>query len=267
MPFAVLGRAAWHVPLFCSLLLVPLACSDDAAPVDATPAQDTSPDLKPDAGPDLAPADAAWLRPDGRPNAGQLCSSDWDCTAGLSCDTTLPGGMCTAACKVDKDCAGDGLVCHEDRCHPRCSARTPVNPCRKDYVCRLKGTLAACVPDCRVQQACSTAGWLCDANSGLCVDPKGGTIGAPCGTTVGSCDGTPNGVCLSLNTFSGSFCTVPCAPFTMPCPEAISGAQCIGGPSTAPLCVFLCDEKKPTCPNAKLSCQGPLPGGYHVCLP
>lgn len=266
MPSAVPGRAAWPVPLFCSLLLVPLACSDDVTPVDASLVQDTSVDLQPDASPDLTPADAAWLRPDGRTNTGQLCSTDWDCTIGLTCDTALPGGMCTADCKVDGDCKGDGLACHEGHCHARCAARSPVNPCRKDYVCRVEGKHAVCVPDCRVQP-CKAAGWLCDANSGLCVDPKGGTVGAPCGTTVGTCDGTPNGVCLSLNTFSGSFCSVPCAPFTMPCPEAISGAQCIGGPSTAPLCVFLCDPKKPKCPHAKLSCQGPLPGDIHVCLP
>jgi hypothetical protein len=213
---------------------------------------------------DHQPADAPPSRPDGRPNPGQGCTTDWDCTSGLTCDTAQPGGMCTRSCKVEADCDQKRTKCHEGSCHLLCNPRSIVNPCRDKYVCRVSGSKAVCVADCRVVK-CGT-GLVCDGNSGLCVDTSSGTIGAICGVKEGGCDGTPNGVCYTLSTLSKGFCTVPCAPFTKPCPAKIVGAQCVLGSATAPYCAFTCDPKAPKCPNAQLSCQN-LYKKVYVCLP
>jgi len=202
-------------------------------------------------------------RPDGPLTLGLACTTDLECSAGLTCETALPDGMCTRPCTTDAQC-GALFGCHQMRCHPRCNAWSLVEPCRDKYVCRIDGPRAVCVADCRTRP-CST-GWTCDANTGLCVDPAAGTIGAPCGVSAGSCDGTPNGVCVSVNAFTGGFCTIPCSPFTKPCPSQLVNAECLLGSADAPYCAFLCDPKAPSCPRPEMSCVS-LGGGVDVCLP
>lgn len=239
--------------LGCSLPPTSLGGDGGQTP-DAAP---TPPDQAVDLTPDLA------LRPDGGDTLGGPCLVDTDCSTGQRCDTAQPDGMCTRDCKADGDC-GKARGCLEGRCHPRCNPRAILNPCRDKYACQIRENRALCVADCRVRP-CPTSGWVCDAGSGLCVDPSAGTLGAPCGLKTGTCDGTPNGVCYSVNLLKDGFCTIPCSPFTKPCPLELADAECLLGPAEAPLCAFLCDPQAPSCPHPGLSCTSS--GDIDVCLP
>ena len=106
----------------------------------------------------------------------------------------------------------------------------------------------------------------CDKDSGLCLDPKGGGIGAACGVAYGDCSGTPNGVCYSISSLQKPFCTVPCTPFTMPCPVKIKGAYCAAGKNNAELCLFICDPKQPQCPRTDMQCVT-ISQDVSICLP
>lgn len=250
---------------FLSAALGVAACSSSAPPSST----DGQPDAR-DASAadrfvrDRTAQDAPLPRPDGGSTLGQPCTADHECSTGLYCERTLLGGMCTRPCTADSACGGAMAACHQGRCHLRCNPRSIFSPCRADYVCRISGASAVCVPSCK-SQPCAK-GWVCDANTGLCVDSGGGKLGDLCGATEGTCDGTPNGTCVKVSSFKPGFCTVPCAPFTKPCPDSISGSQCLLGTATAPYCAFLCDPKQPKCPGSSLSCQS-LGGGAHVCLP
>lgn len=238
------------------------ACSPPPAPQvvsDAAPAVDQSL-------PDTAPLpDSPPSRPDGRPNLGSTCSADHHCSEGLHCDRSLPDGLCTRTCQTDPECGGGRWGCHDGICLQRCNPRAIIDPCRERYVCRIEGPRALCVADCR-EVTCKT-GWFCESQSGLCVDTSAGTMGAPCGKELGNCDGTPNGVCYSLDPLSGKgFCTIPCAPFTKPCPVQLKTAACVLGRAEAPFCAFLCNPKAPSCPHPQLSCLS-LSKEIHVCLP
>jgi len=242
------------------LLLAAQACSSSAPTVDLQPPdRGAGEQIGPDLSADLAPP-----RPDGPFTLGGACQSDIDCSAGLYCDAALPDGLCTKACSEDAQCGGPRWACLGGRCLSTCNERAIVNPCRDKYVCRVDGTRSLCVVDCRVQP-CGD-GWICDASSGLCVDPTAGSVGAACGANIGNCDGTPNGVCISVSTFGKGFCTVPCSPFTKPCPLQLKNAQCLLGPAQAPYCGFVCDPDAPVCPHPEMSCV-PLGGDLDVCLP
>jgi hypothetical protein len=215
---------------------------------------------------DLKVIDQALRRPDGGSTAGEGCTSDWDCSAGLHCDDTMPDGLCTRPCSADTDCGPkERWGCHDKKCLERCNVRSIANPCRDKYACRTEGNRSLCVPDCRIA-GCAEKGWSCDAATGLCVDPASGTIGAPCGLKTGACDGVPNGVCFTVSSLTDGFCTVPCSPFTKPCPLQLKNAQCVLGPATAPLCAFLCDPKAPDCPHPSMGCVS-YGKDVHVCLP
>lgn len=212
--------------------------------------------------PDGISPDAPLPRPDGGSNTGAPCSSDHHCSTGLSCNRTMPGGFCTHPCSADKDCpAGSG--CQAQQCHPLCKVRALMNPCRKQYVCSILQTRALCIAGCDVA-GCS-AGWTCDAATRLCLNPKGGTWGAECSKSAGDCSGTPNGVCYSVSTYLKAFCTVPCAPFTKPCPAQPAGAYCPASASSGEYCMFFCDPKKPKCPRPDMECKDM--GYTGICLP
>jgi hypothetical protein len=73
---------------------------------------------------------------------GSPCMADTDCTTGLTCNMTFPGGMCTKACAMDGDCAGKGGsvgACITMLCFASCvapdagvltEAGTPKAPCK-----------------------------------------------------------------------------------------------------------------------------------------
>jgi len=258
-------------PPLVLLLVVAGACSNAAVRPDAG-----VPDLaradKPHAPDRTAAADSSppdHARPDGAFTLGGGCASDLDCSAGLACLGDWPGGFCTRSCTGDAECGAPGAKqavssCHEGRCHPRCDPRAAFSSCREGYVCRLSGAKAVCVPDCRVAATCAS-GWSCEKGSGLCYDPASGAVGAACGPTIGTCDGTPNGVCYSLGGFGPGFCTIPCSPFTKPCPLELKGSTCLLGSITAPYCGFICDPASPSCPHPGMSCTAL--GEVHVCLP
>ena len=73
---------------------------------------------------------------------GSPCMADTDCSTGLTCNMTFPGGMCTKACAMDSDCAGKGGsvgACITMLCFASCvgpdagvltEAGTPKAPCK-----------------------------------------------------------------------------------------------------------------------------------------
>lgn len=255
VPGAMLVVAASAWVCFCACNPVP--STTDAGSGDAV---DLRPDLpRPDQRP---PGDLPRLPPDGGSTLGAPCAGDPDCSEGLHCETDQPDGLCTRACTKDQDCGAIG-ACHDGRCHLRCNVRAIFNPCRDKYVCQLDLDHGVCVADCS-HKSCSQTGWTCDASSGLCLDPTSGGLAAACGVDVGGCDGTPNGHCMKLLTFSDGFCTIPCSPFTKPCPLEIEGAECLLPPHVAPFCAFTCDPDAPSCPHPEMECVDA--GGLHVCL-
>ena len=202
---------------------------------------------------------------DGGAGLGAACSTDLDCAGGLACDTSLPHGMCTRPCVVDQDCGGEPRwACWSGRCHVRCNVRAILNPCRTGYVCLLDEGRALCAPDCR-DAGCRTASWVCDEGSGLCVDPSAGKAGDPCAADDERCNGLPNGTCFTLRPSRDGFCTLPCAPFTKPCPGELRDAECLLGSPLARYCAFVCDPEAPRCPHPEMKCVS-LTGGVHVCL-
>ena len=94
---------------------------------------------------------------------GSPCLVDTDCTAGLTCNMTFPGGMCTKACVMDGDCAGRGGsvgACLMMLCFASCvgpdagvltEAGTPKAPCKnKAFDCvpiTVHTPTYACVPN------------------------------------------------------------------------------------------------------------------------
>lgn len=247
----------------CLLLgLLLWGCSDgeEGQTTDARPGDLAAADLGLDRIPqtDLAPP-----RPDGKTNLGAACSADHHCSTGLTCDTSQPNGMCTRSCKADAECGGGvRWGCFSGACRTRCNVRSPLNDCRASYVCRLQAGKASCAADCTAKPCAGTL--TCDKNSGLCLNPKGGSVGAACGTGIGDCSGTPNGVCITLGSMSKAICTLPCSPFTAPCPSSVTGAYCSAGDVKGEYCLFTCDTKAPKCPHKTMICKSV--GNYALCL-
>ncbi|MFH1132009.1 MAG: hypothetical protein V1754_11780 [Pseudomonadota bacterium] len=194
---------------------------------------------------------------------GGPCTYDFHCENNLVCHTEFPGGFCTRPCEKDEQCDKQ-QACFNGKCHVRCNPVMIVDQCRDDYVCRVDGARAVCVPDCRVIGCESN--WMCDEKSELCLDPAGGGFSTACGTNIGNCDGTPNGICLSMGDFFKPICSMPCAPFTRPCPLEIPNMSCAVGGETTNYCVILCHPQREECPFPWLECAQ-LSQGFYVCLP
>jgi hypothetical protein len=60
----------------------------------------------------------------GRPkDIGSPCMATTDCRPGLTCDTTIAGGMCTEACMMDADCVANSRTtsaCVDMKCYATC---------------------------------------------------------------------------------------------------------------------------------------------------
>lgn len=99
---------------------------------------------------------------------GQLGSACGDCVEGLICDTSAPGGYCTAPCQGD--CGASG-------------------------VCYQLGAGAACLRRCAADEECR-GGYTCqgEAGSTVCaVDPAGGAGGEGGGGGAGGAAGEGGG--------------------------------------------------------------------------
>lgn len=74
---------------------------------------------------------------------GSSCDSTTTCNAGLTCQSGLPGGMCTKSCASDADCLGGVCVLTQLICYKACSTD---DVCRSSYSCQPSGTASACLP-------------------------------------------------------------------------------------------------------------------------
>jgi hypothetical protein len=137
---------------------------------------------------------------------GATCSSNTECTGGLTClkssDNLAPGagppnGLCTADCTAQANqtlCKSFGGICvsfsaatNKSYCMEPCTEgkATPADSkChgRLDTVCGALDSpgLFACVPLCATDADCGTR--KCDLGTGLCTDvvTPGAPIGSPC---------------------------------------------------------------------------------------
>jgi len=123
-----------------------------------------------------------------------LCSSDFDCSAGLFC---VDAG-CRAEgteCFTDPDCTEAGEVCVHGWCAPRAVECVEDAGCEDGNIC----TDGACVDGCRTDAQCD-GNRVCDMDRAVCVVP---TPMCPdpcpdhtaCNTSNGQCQ--PDGTCTS----------------------------------------------------------------------
>lgn len=69
----------------------------------------------------------------GPPNVAGTCAANADCDEGLTCDTTVPGGYCTAACTTSGSTDG----------------------CPEESICdAISGSALTCVKICKTADDC-----------------------------------------------------------------------------------------------------------------
>jgi hypothetical protein len=136
-----------------------------------------------------------------RSTVGGPCTVNGDCVAGLSCETSDPGGQCTKACSAASDCPSGGVCNDEGACYKGCSS---------DADCRT-GEGYACVDGTTISGAATK---ICDVPPAA---PTGAAVGAACIANSDCMSG------LSCETSDpGGQCTKSCSAAS-DCP---SGAVC-----------------------------------------
>lgn len=125
---------------------------------------------------------------------GAPCDATRPCGAGLMCETTFPGGYCTADC-TSTECS-EGAICDGTftpfLCLDACDA---TSDCRDGYQCWRGG----CRPPCDSDESCAVDGATCDG--GQCT---GG--GLPNGEACRADTECASGICLS----GRNVCSIPC---------------------------------------------------------
>lgn len=219
--------------------------------------------------------------------AGAACTDDSTCN-GLTCDTSVPGGICTGACSnaasqamEQSMCGGTGSTClaigdgadANTLCTKACRASTATS-CRAGFVCtgfwytHEGGTAdtAGCFPFCATNEHCA-AGEMCNPRTGSC-----GTTGAnnalladgqPC-TIPGTNQPSPcRGICFRM-TDTGT--TGICGSFInlstdRECRDEPTLIQPLGrnGTDNLGICLFRTCSASQCCPNG-LVCEGAAAG-------
>ena len=131
---------------------------------------------------------------------GKACGTTAQCEVGLDCETTFPGGYCTADCASNADC--DSGLCVNDTCLAECGDE---GDCREGYSCVHGGSGRVCAPP-----ALGFHG-----------------LGDAC---VGAADCGGDLTCLEVST-EGHQCTETCTSVL----NCGTGAECVGG-----LCRRIC---------------------------
>jgi hypothetical protein len=69
---------------------------------------------------------------------GGPCTLDADCPAGLECEHTTPGGICTKNCTGDAECGAGNICTDENECYSGCSSDADCPRASSDnrYGCR-----------------------------------------------------------------------------------------------------------------------------------
>ncbi len=258
---------------------------DASIPVDATVPMDVLVDAPVvlDVGPE---------RPSpGTSPAGGPCVANADCRTGLMCDTTVPGGLCTANCRnsisqttEQMQCggAGSGSTCvtsddppdESSFCAQACRAG-PSPGCRPGHVCTGfwashamgRPDAPGCVPFCFTNADCLPTE-VCNVRTGSCgargSSPTALADGQPCGIPAPGAPSPCRGVCFRVTT--GGTLGVCGSIIDL----ALSSA-CPDGPTVRPLsvtgdnlgyCVFR-DCSATNCCPAGLVCEGV--GGVGTC--
>lgn len=232
------------------------------------------------------PVQCADPRPDAGETgvAGRPCTSDFEC-AGLSCDTSVRGGVCTRACTNSSSqgfeqmqCGGSGTTCVatsdvDAACLQACTPRQGGRPsqCRPGFVCTgLWFVQPSGMPDtsgcfgfCSSDSDCA-AGVQCNPRTGRCGEMPENPMGLPDGTPCPIDNPTAcRGTCFRITErgsvgICGSFIDLE---RTRDCPDGMGVEPLTPGNDNLGLCVFRrCDESI-CCPGGTV-CEGDGTAGF-----
>jgi hypothetical protein len=244
--------------------------TQDAGPDGVTPTPDVVADTRPDTGTGPSPA-------------GNACTDDTMCGS-LSCDTSVPGGICTGPCmnnasqaNEQMQCGGSGSTClsigDDAEAQTLCtkSCRVGPNPaCRPGFVCTgfwythamNRPDAQGCFPFCSQDSHCEM-GQRCNTRTGSCqmAAPNPALIadGLPC-RVPGSGQPSPcRGICFRIATgnpmgICGSFVNLATARECPDSPDALVPLP-PNGTDNLGLCIFRQCGTDRCCPSG-LVCEG-----------
>ncbi|MDP3279259.1 MAG: hypothetical protein Q8Q09_28975 [Deltaproteobacteria bacterium] len=253
----------------------------DAAP-EASP--DATPDASREAGAEAGPE--AGIAPGTSP-AGGPCAANVDCRAGLTCDTTVRDGFCSAGCRnstsqftEQTQCGGASSTCLASGDPPTestfCTAACRPGPgsgCRTGQICTGlwashamgRPDAPGCLPFCFSNADCP-AGEVCNTRTGSCgatgSNPAALTDGSICTIPAAGAPSPCRGICFRVTTggTQGLCGSLVDLALTSSCPD---------GPAIRPLapatdnlgyCIFRECSATNCCP-AGLVCEGAGPTG------
>lgn len=231
------------------------------------------------------------VRPDsggtGASSAGAACTDDTMCN-GLTCDTSIKGGFCSATCTNNASqaneqgqCGGTGSTClaigdgadANQLCTKSCRPATATS-CRAGYVCTgfwythegATPDSAGCFPFCSTNDHCNT-GEQCNARTGSCSmtapNPNLLADGMPCTVPAMNAPSPCRGICFRV---SDTGTTGICGSFLnmatdRECRDEPTVVQPLGrsGTDNLGLCIFRSCSTSQCCPNG-LVCEGSMPG-------
>ncbi|MFO0557115.1 MAG: hypothetical protein U0269_36810 [Polyangiales bacterium] len=229
-------------------------------------------------------------RPDsstGPSSAGAACTDDTMCN-GLTCDTSIKGGFCSAMCTNNASqpneqgqCGGSGSTCLSigdgadatQLCTKACRPST-AGSCRAGYVCTgfwythmgANPDAAGCFPFCSTNDHCNT-GEQCNPRTGSCSmtapNPNLLADGLPCTVPAMNAPSPCRGICFRVsdtgNTgICGSFLNMATDRECRDEPTVMSPLGRSGTDNLA-LCIFRSCSTTQCCPNGTV-CEGQMAG-------
>ncbi|TNF22460.1 MAG: hypothetical protein EP329_28565 [Deltaproteobacteria bacterium] len=200
---------------------------------------------------------------------GAACVTDLDCASGIciaeldddGVTTGWVGGVCSESCAAGSCASGGTCVRLDDLllCTPACEEGATT--CGEGLVCN--GAVGACLPDCRLDWACSD-GFTCDADSGSCSleTVTGAAFGEPCEQDANCASGICAAAYDAAGTLTGwadGMCLAPCGSAacgdTSVCAVLDGASWCVPGCDAATPCRdgYVCSDALAGClPDCRL---------------
>lgn len=255
-------------------------CAPPPPPVDAGSDVASRPDAVADTG----------VRPDaaGASSAGAACADDTMCN-GLTCDTSVQGGMCSSTCtnnasqaNEQSQCGGTGSTCMSigdgaeanSFCTKACRASTATS-CRAGFICTgfwythegATPDTAGCFPFCSDNAHCGM-GEVCNVRTGSCqtgaINPALLADGEPCTVPAMGAASPCRGICFRTSDRAtdpgtcGSFINLSTTTECRDNPEVVLPLGRMGTDNLG-ICLFRqCDATR-CCPNRHV-CEPNMPG-------
>lgn len=255
-------------------------CGNPPPPADAGRDGSTStPDAAADARPDSGGSTMS--------SAGAVCTDDTMCN-GLTCDTSIHAGFCSATCTNNASqaneqgqCGGTGSTClaigdgadANTLCTKACRVNVATS-CRPGHVCtgfwytheNNTPDATGCMPWCATNDQCD-AGQQCNPRTGSCSmtapNPNLLADGMPCTVPAMNAPSPCRGICFRV---SSTGTTGLCGSFInlatdRECRDEPTVVQPLGrsGMDNLGLCIFRSCSTSQCCPNG-LVCEGQMAG-------